>query len=643
MTNPKNNLFSIKMRASCSGKHISGAENIIPQSYVTTYSSALLDRAFNHANGQPDFVNIKAERLSAETILHFPALRVTTVSVSTPEDGCNAMVRILHSIGISRGEEIVQILNSVCNMRGAVLLHADTLERLEPDSQRGIRATLMDSSRSAFQTPNSQKNHFAEALVLATKVVHAPGVVAELCISDDPNYVTGYVASEQTGYVRLTQVKRLNSPHGGRIFLYRGAKEDVDKTIAYLETQPVLVDGAPTSPAEDSVTFSARSRLDWIDSQLQELKDRNLYRTCTEFSSAPDASIQLQGRDTLMFASNNYLNLANDPRVKSAAIEAIAQFGVGSGGSRLTTGCYTVHNKLERALAQFKGTRAALLFNTGFAANSGVIPAICGEGDAIFSDELNHASIIDGCRASKAKTIVYRHNDMADLECKIQNAVFRKGLVVSDAVFSMDGDLLNLPEFLSIAQKYDLFSMVDEAHSTGVIGDKGIGVCEYFGCKRLPDILVGTLSKALGAEGGFVCGENRIVDYLRNKARSFIFSTAMPMSIAAAALKALEILQSEPERVVTLRRNVRYFLNRLKENGVTAQTESAIIPVLVGDEEKAMRLASNLLNDGIYVSAIRYPTVKRGSARLRLTIASAHSYECLDYAAQCIARRILER
>ena len=283
------------------------------------------------------------------------------------------------------------------------------------------------------------------------------------------------------------------------------------------------------------------------------------------------------------------------------------------------------------------------MFNTGFAANSGVIPAICGEGDAIFSDELNHASIIDGCRASKAKTIVYRHNDMADLECKIQNAVFRKGLVVSDAVFSMDGDLLNLPEFLSIAQKYDLFSMVDEAHSTGVIGDKGIGVCEYFGCKRLPDILVGTLSKALGAEGGFVCGENRIVDYLRNKARSFIFSTAMPMSIAAAALKALEILQSEPERVVTLRRNVRYFLNRLKENGVTAQTESAIIPVLVGDEEKTMRLASNLLNDGIYVSAIRYPTVKRSSARLRLTISSAHSYECLDYAAQCIARRILER
>jgi 6-carboxyhexanoate--CoA ligase len=342
-----------------------------------------------------------------------------------------------------------------------------------------------------------------------------------------------------------------------------------------------------------------------------------------------------------MFASNDYLDLANDARVKEAAVDAVKRFGTGTGGSRLTTGTQTIHRELERALAEFKGTEDAIAFATGFAANSGVIPALCSRSDVIFSDELNHASIIDGCRLSGARIVVYRHNDMRDLERKIVSCSPCSGLVVSDAVFSMDGDLLNLPDFLNIAHRYNLFSMIDEAHATGVAGPGGHGILSLFpGVDLRPDILMGTLSKALGSEGGFVCATHEITDYLRNKARSYIFSTAPSPASAAAALAALGIIRTEPERVARLQHNVAFFLKQLHRLGIKAQTESAIVPVIVGDSARALAAAESMRDDGIFVSAIRYPSVPEGTARLRLTVMASHTESDLVRCAVSLAKAI---
>jgi len=242
---------------------------------------------------------------------------------------------------------------------------------------------------------------------------------------------------------------------------------------------------------------------------------------------------------------------------------------------------------------------------------------------------------------SKAETVIYRHNDMEDLEAKIRNYLALghpgiRGMVVSDAVFSMDGDVLNYPRFIEIAERYGLFSMVDEAHSTGVLGNRGTGIAEHFGMMQQPDILMGSLSKALGSEGGFVCGSELLISFLRNQARSFIFSTSLSPVVIAAATKSLEILTQQPQRVQQLRDNVHYFCRCLQEHGINVHTESAIIPILIGNEETAIQLAEQLLTAGIFVSAIRYPTVKRGEARLRLTIMSTHRREELDYAAEQI-------
>lgn len=638
-------LFSLKMRASCGGRHISGAEKILPESGVPAHLQSLLERAMRHANGEPDFVNFKLERLSADSILHLDALPVRSLTADSPEAGLAQMRGLLESLGIDRAAEIVELLRKTHGMRGAILLDADTLERLEPDPERGVRATMMDAAESGSDTQHSScKNHYAEAMVLAAKVANAPGIVAELCISDDPDYVTGYIASKTLGYVRIAPLKRTGSPSGGRIFLYRGRCEDIGRTISFLEQQPVLVHGIPPKPGDGGrkdMPAQKSSPQERIRLALRSLHERSLHRTEEVFESPASAHVTLHGRDTLMFASNDYLDLANDPRLKEAAIDAVKRFGTGTGGSRLTTGTQTIYRELERALAEFKDTEDAIAFATGFAANSGVIPALCSRSDVIFSDELNHASIIDGCRLSGARIVVYRHNDMRDLERKIVSNTPCSGLVVSDAVFSMDGDLLNLPDFVGIAHRYDLFSMIDEAHATGVAGPGGHGILSLFpGLESRPDILMGTLSKALGSEGGFVCATREMTDYLRNKARSYIFSTAPSPASAGAALAALGIIRTEPERVARLQHNVAFFLEQLHRLGINAQTESAIVPVIVGDSVRALAAAESMRRDGIFVSAIRYPSVPEGTARLRLTVMASHTESDLVRCAESLAKAI---
>lgn len=373
--------------------------------------------------------------------------------------------------------------------------------------------------------------------------------------------------------------------------------------------------------------------------EIKIMKDENLYRTLNVIQSAQSSHITVGGKDYVLFASNSYLDLCNDDYVKECARRALDTYGAGSGGSRLTTGTTSVHDGLEKKLASFKKREGAIVFNTGYMANVGVISALTSEGDVIFSDELNHASIIDGCRMSKAELVIYRHNDMEDLEKKLSGYTGRKGMIVSDGVFSMDGDIVNLPKLAELADRYGMLSMIDEAHATGVLGANGLGTEEYYGMEGSVDVLMGTLSKAVGSEGGFVCADNTIVEYLRNKARSFIFSTSISPVAAAVAIAGIECITRD--RVAALRENIRYFCDRLNESGLDVQSDTAIIPVIVGDEKKALDVSIKLKEHGYYVSAIRYPTVKKNSARLRITLMSSHTKEELDGLADLIGRYCL--
>ena len=375
----------------------------------------------------------------------------------------------------------------------------------------------------------------------------------------------------------------------------------------------------------------------WLSEELDGLRRQNLYRTMTVLEGPQTTVVKAEGQVQRLFSSNNYLDLANDPEVKAAARGALEQYGVGAGGSRLTTGTGPLHVRLEEELARFKGREAALVFNTGYMANVGILSALAGRGDVIFSDQLNHASIIDGCRLSGAEVVVYRHNDMDDLEDKLKFHSGRRGLIVSDGVFSMDGDLVSLPRLVELAKRYGMCTMIDEAHATGVVGDTGRGTEEHYHMEGSVDVLMGTLSKAVGSEGGFVCGSAELIQYLTNKARSFIFSTALSPVTMAAGLRGLQKIQEEPQRVVQLRNNMAFLCRELERYGISAQSDSAILPILVGEEKRAMAAMEELKQRGYYVSAIRYPTVARGSARLRVALMSSHTREELAGLAQALA------
>ena len=367
-----------------------------------------------------------------------------------------------------------------------------------------------------------------------------------------------------------------------------------------------------------------------IKSKLDFIKENNLYREIKYLSKPQDKFTIIDNKNVLLMSSNNYLGLCNNEEVKQSSINALNKYGLGAGGSRLTTGSYILHKELEEKIAKFKNEESSLIFNTGYMANLGVISAICDENYYIFSDELNHASIIDGCRLSKAKTIIYKHNDMYDLEEKIKEVNPKYGVIVTDSVFSMDGDICNLPKIIEISNRYNLLTIVDDAHATGVIGKIGRGSSEYFNLK--PDITIGTLSKAIGSEGGFVCASSDIIDYLKNKARSFIFSTALSPAIIAGSIKSIDIIEKNQTLVKKLQSNVKYMVKGLKNIGFDTKSLTPIIPILIGEEKIALKFSEKLLEEGIYIPAIRYPTVKKGEAILRLTLMSTHDFEDLDFA-----------
>ena len=390
---------------------------------------------------------------------------------------------------------------------------------------------------------------------------------------------------------------------------------------------------------------------------LETARANNTYRSMRLMETPESSRVKIRmpngaSQEQVLLASNSYLDLANIYELKQAMAETVLEWGTGSGGARLTTGNKTPHQELEEFIAKFKGEESASTFNTGYMANVGTISALCGKNDFSFSDELNHASIIDGIRLSRAKCFVYKHNDMADLQRVIQEAekgrayvptapVPRK-LIVTDAVFSMDGDLANLPELLRIAKETDCLFMIDEAHATGVLGKTGRGLAEHYGCAHA-DVTVGTLSKAVAAEGGFVVGPKQLTEFLKNKSRSFIFTTAMAPAVAAAACNNLRYIDAHPERVQNLRDNVKFFCDALQREGVNVElSPSAIVPIVIGDEAKAMQISAKLQEQGILIPAIRYPTVAKGQARLRASLMATHTREQLQTAASIIAQAVKE-
>jgi len=383
----------------------------------------------------------------------------------------------------------------------------------------------------------------------------------------------------------------------------------------------------------------------WLGEQIQTLKDQHLYKVPKILEGPAGGRVRMNGKEVVNLSSNNYLGLANHPRVRQAALEAIERWGVGAGAVRWIGGTMAVHDELEERLARFKNVEAVLVFTSGFTANSGCIPAVVTDQDVIISDELNHASIIDGVRLSsarykKSEGFVYPHKDMDALEQILKNtSKFGKRMIITDGVFSMDGDIAPLPDIVQLAERYDAFVMVDDAHASGVLGKNGAGTTSHFNLYGRVDIQLGTLSKALGVVGGYIAGSALLKDWLINRGRPFLFSTAHPPAVAAALVAALDVMETDPEPMRRLWDNARWWKAALQEAGFdTMGSETPITPVYVGEERAAQEMERILWDEGVYALAIVYPTVARGKARIRTMPSAAHSPDELEFALQAFRR-----
>ena len=373
---------------------------------------------------------------------------------------------------------------------------------------------------------------------------------------------------------------------------------------------------------------------DWIKKQVEDLKEQNLYNNILTIESAIGPEIQIDGKKLLNFCSNNYLGLANNPEMKKAAIEAIEKYGIGPGAVRTIAGTMSLHKKLEEKLAEFKKAEAVITFQTGFVANLAVIPALVGENDLIFSDELNHASIIDGCRLSKAQVIRFAHADPKDLEEKLKEAPKDvKKLVITDGVFSMDGDIAPLDKIYEVTSKYDAMLMVDDAHGEGVLGNSGRGIVDHFGLHGKVDVEVGTMSKAFGVMGGLAAGKKEVIEWLSQRGRPFLFSSAMTIPDVAACIAAVGLLEKSESLVKKLWKNADYLRAGLKKLGFdTGSSISPIIPLMLGENKLAQDMSRELFAEGLFAKAIVFPTVPQGKARIRVMNSAGHSKEHLDQA-----------
>lgn len=372
----------------------------------------------------------------------------------------------------------------------------------------------------------------------------------------------------------------------------------------------------------------------WIDDEISLIQNNKLFRHLTEIQTGQFPKIKINNKSHILLASNSYLGLSVDPRVINASKEALEKYGTGSGGSRLVSGSSDLHRKLEERIAQFKNTEAAILFSTGYLVNVGTISSVVGPEDIVFSDELNHASIIDGCKLSKAKTEIYRHLDYDHLEELLsENSDYKKKLIVTDTIFSMDGDLVDLKRLVEISDEFGCMLMIDEAHAMGVLGDRGSGATEYFDVENKVPIVMGTLSKAVGSLGGYICGSQKLIDFIRNRVRTYIFDTSLPAASIAASIEAINIIENEKERRDNLWKLINRFKSGIEDIGLEIlPTHSAIIPVLIGDPEPALKFSSMLREKGVYSPAVRPPSVPPGKCRIRSSIMATHTEEQIDFA-----------
>jgi glycine C-acetyltransferase len=382
------------------------------------------------------------------------------------------------------------------------------------------------------------------------------------------------------------------------------------------------------------------SKLAWIEQELASLKEQGLFTYIRTLSSPQGAWLEVDGRRVLNFSSNNYLGLANHPRLREAAKAAIDRMGIGPAAVRTIAGTTSLHLELDQRLAQFKGVEAALTFQSGFNANLATIPALVGKGDVIFSDRLNHASIIDGCRLSRAAIVAYQHNDVDDLRKKIaETTEYGRRIIISDGVFSMDGDIAPLPALYEVAKEHDILLMVDDAHGEGVLGRGGRGIVDHFDLHGKVDIEVGTMSKAFGVVGGMVAGRQILIDWLKQRARPFLFSSAMTIPDVAACLAAVDLLEESTELVDRLWANARLFRQGLQSLGFnTGDSQTPIVPVMLGEAPLAQQFSRQLFEEGVFAMAIGYPTVPQGKARIRVMNSAAHSSEDLEMALAAFER-----
>ena len=374
-------------------------------------------------------------------------------------------------------------------------------------------------------------------------------------------------------------------------------------------------------------------KLAWVDEELQALHEAGLYNNIRTLGSAQGAWLVVDGKQVLNFCSNNYLGLANHPRIKAAAKEAIDKMGVGPGAVRTIAGTMDLHVQLDERLAKFKGVESAITFQSGFTANLGTIPALVGKQDAIFSDELNHASIIDGCRLSGAKIIRYNHTDPQHLEeqLKAHRHEYRRAMVITDGVFSMDGDIAPLDKIYAVTQNYDVVLMVDDAHGEGVMGKGGRGIVDHFDLNGKVDVEIGTLSKAFGVVGGVAAGDPKVVEWLHQRGRPFLFSSAMTVPDVAACLAAVDLLEESTELVDRLWSNTELFKTEMRNLGFdTGKSVTPITPVMLGEAQLAQEFSRALYQEGVFGMAIGFPTVPRGTARIRGMISAAHSKDDLE-------------
>jgi len=379
---------------------------------------------------------------------------------------------------------------------------------------------------------------------------------------------------------------------------------------------------------------ATQSPLQYLDEALAQLERDGLHRSLRLLQGEQLPRARFDGKDVINLSSNNYLGLTTHPRMREAAIQAVRSLGVGTGSVRTIAGTMDLHMELERRIAAFKKTEASVVFQSGFAANAGTVSALLGKGDLILSDELNHASIIDGARLSRADIKVFPHRDVSALERLLdETREVKRRLVITDGVFSMDGDIAPLPKIAALARAHGAIMMIDDAHSSGVLGRSGRGTVDHFDVHGQVDVQVGTLSKAIGVLGGYVCGSKSLIDYLYHRARPFLFSTSHPPAVAAACLTAFDVLEEEPERIERLWVNTKRFKAGLKRLGFdTGSSETPITPIMVGEADRAMRFSDRLFERGVFAQGIGFPTVAKGRARLRTIVTATHSDEDLDRA-----------